>query len=77
MPTISNFFNLWPYIMFYNTTVTIDDLELMQFQYSYPLGSNTNHDHADEAAGQEFIVYIEQDTLDINRIVAKDPTTME
>lgn len=46
----------------------------MQFQYSYPLGTNSGEQ---KDAGQEFMIYVEEDTLDINRIVVKDPSTME
>jgi hypothetical protein len=38
MPNIAELFDLFPYVMYYNRTVPINEKDMHEFKYSYPLG---------------------------------------
>ena len=58
-------FDLFPYVMYFNKTTNEFGSDMLEFKYSYPLGTEVQQEDA------ELLVYFQANTLDLDRIILK------
>jgi len=66
MPNIANLFDLFPYVMYYNRTTPINEKEMLEFKYSYPLG-----DAPSGSQDSELLAYFHADSMDLDRLIVR------
>ena len=65
LPNIAEIFDLFPYVMYYNKTTSEFGSEMLEFKYSYPLGTQVQQEDA------ELLAYFKRDSLDLDRVIVK------
>lgn len=69
MPNIAELFDLFPYVMYYNRTVPIDDKEMHEFKYSYPLGKVGGDANGPEDS--ELLAYFHTGSMTFDRLIVR------
>ena len=66
LPNIAQLFDLFPYVMFYNRSVELDNKHLHEFKYSFPLGLE-----GDSTQDSELLAYFTAEKMELERLIVR------